>query len=51
MYYYDFMKIVRYFNADFKVNYAFGDIDTNQENLTIVKSRPILNNAIRYFYP
>lgn len=51
MYYYDFMKIVRYFNADFKVNYAFGDIDTNQENLTIVKSRPILNNGNSVLLP
>ena len=51
MYYYDFMKIGRYFNADFKVNYAFGDIDTNQENLTIVKSRPIHNNGNSVLLP
>ena len=51
MYYYDFMKIGRYFNTDFKVNYAFGDIDTNQENLTIVKSRPIHNNGNSVLLP
>lgn len=51
MYYYDFMKIGRYFNANFKVNYAFGDIDTNQENLTIVKSRPIQNNGNSVLLP
>lgn len=50
-YYYDFMKIGRYFNTNFKIEYAFGDIDTNQENLTIVKSRPINNNGNSVLLP
>lgn len=59
MYYYDFMKIARYFNPKFKVNFTFGDVDTNQETLSFVKSRPINHNgnsvllpldAFRHFY-
>lgn len=59
MYYYDFMKIARYFNQKYKVNFKFGDVDTNQKKLSFVKSRPINHNgnsvllpldAFRHFY-
>ena len=41
MYYYDLVKYTRYFKNHFKIKYKFGDIQDNQEALTIVKSRPI----------
>ncbi|WP_405606071.1 glycosyl transferase family 90 [Polaribacter sp. Asnod1-A03] len=44
-YYYDLIKIARYFDKKLKINYKFGDIDVNQEVPTIVKSRPINHNG------
>ena len=41
MYYYDFMKIARYFKGNDKVAYLFGDVDKNLDEPTMVKSRPI----------
>jgi hypothetical protein len=35
------MKIGRYFDQNLEVNFAFGDIDTNVEHPSFVKSRPI----------
>jgi hypothetical protein len=59
MYYYDFMKIGRYFNQNLKVSFTFGDVDTNVESISFVKSRPINHNgnsvllpldSLRHFY-
>lgn len=41
MYFYDLAKYTKYFKTSFKVHHNFGDIEDNQETLTIVKSRPI----------
>ena len=41
MYYYDLLNYTRYFKNHFKINYKFGDIQENQDSLSIVKSRPI----------
>lgn len=51
MYYYDFMKVARYFNQKFKVNYVFGDIDKNLDVLSFVKSRPIAHNGNSVLLP
>jgi len=41
MYFYDLAKYTKYFKNSFKIHHNFGDIEDNQETLTIVKSRPI----------
>lgn len=41
MYYYDLVRYTRYFKNRFKIYFKFGDIQDNQETLTIAKSRPI----------
>jgi len=51
MYYYDFMKIGRYFNQNLKVDYTFGDVDTNVETISFVKSRPIDHNGNSVLLP
>ena len=57
-YYYDLLKVTRYFSRDKKVNYKFGDVTEQFEAPTIVKCRPIDHNgnsvimklnAIRHF--
>lgn len=45
MYFFDLLKSTRYFNNAYKINFKFGDIQDNQESLTIVKSRPINHNG------
>ena len=58
MYYYDLVQYTRYFKDYFKIKYKFGDVQDNQEALTIVKSRPINHsgnsvimklNALRHY--
>ena len=41
MYYYDLVQYTRYFKNHLKIKFKFGDVQENQETLTIVKSRPI----------
>ena len=41
MYYYDLVQFTRYFKNHLKIKFKFGDIQENQDSLTIVKSRPI----------
>lgn len=41
LYFFDLIQITKYFNKNYKIAYKFGDITENQEELTIVKSRPI----------
>lgn len=40
-YFFDLIKTTKYFNTNLKIKYLFGDVTTNQEEPTIVKSRPI----------
>jgi len=51
MYYYDFMKSARFFNQNLKVDYTFGDVDTNVETFSFVKSRPIDHNGNSVLLP
>ena len=41
MYYYDLVQYTRYFKNSLKIKFKFGDVQDNQDTLTIVKSRPI----------
>ncbi len=41
MYYFDLVQYTRYFSNKLKIKFKFGDIQDNQDTLTIVKSRPI----------
>ena len=41
MYYYDLVQYTRFFKNHLKIKFKFGDVQENQETLTIVKSRPI----------
>lgn len=41
MYYFDLVQYTRYFSNKLKIKFKFGDVQDNQEKLTIVKSRPI----------
>lgn len=41
MYYFDLLKSTRYFKSFYKIGFKFGDVQENQDSLTIVKSRPI----------
>lgn len=41
LYFFDLLQITKYFNRNYKIAYKFGDVTENQEELTIVKSRPI----------
>jgi len=59
MYYYDLVQYTRYFKNHLKIKFKFGDIQENQNSLTIVKSRPIDHtgnsvlmklDALRHFY-
>jgi len=59
MYYYDLVQYTRYFKNHLKIKFKFGDIQENQNSLTIVKSRPINHtgnsvlmklDALRHFY-
>ena len=59
MYYYDLVQFTRYFENHLKIKFKFGDIQENQDSLTIVKSRPIDHtgnsvlmklDALRHFY-
>ncbi len=45
MYFYDLAKYTKYFPSFLKVYFNFGDIEENQETLTIVKSRPIAHTG------
>ncbi|WP_343330279.1 glycosyl transferase family 90 [Polaribacter staleyi] len=51
MYYYDFMKYGRYFNQNLAINYTFGDVDTDVESISFVKSRPINHNGNSVLLP
>ena len=41
MYYFDLVQYTRYFKNHLKIKFKFGDVQENQDTLTIVKSRPI----------
>lgn len=43
-YYFDTQEYTRYFNAQYKANFLFGDVTTVPAEPTIVKSRPIHGN-------
>ena len=45
MYFYDLARYTKYFAAFYKIHFNFGDIEDNQETLTIVKSRPIAHSG------
>ncbi|HAO14326.1 MAG TPA: lipopolysaccharide A protein [Tenacibaculum sp.] len=45
MYFFDLVKITKYFKKDQKINFAFGDITETFESPTLVKSRPIVHNG------
>ncbi|WP_440881195.1 glycosyl transferase family 90 [Tenacibaculum sp. C7A-26P2] len=45
MYFFDLMKVVKYFERNKKINFAFGDITQNFDTPTLVKSRPINHNG------
>lgn len=45
MYYFDLLKYTRYFNSIYKIDFKFGDVQENQNSLTIVKSRPIKHSG------
>ena len=40
-YFFDLVQYTNYFKNSLKINFKFGDVQENQEFLTIVKSRPI----------
>jgi hypothetical protein len=59
MYYFDLVQYTRYFKNTLKIKFKFGDVQENQETLTIVKSRPIDHSgnsvllkldALRHYY-
>ncbi|SEB42754.1 Glycosyl transferase family 90 [Tenacibaculum sp. MAR_2009_124] len=59
MYFFDSMKVAKYFEINKKINFAFGDITQNFNAPTLVKSRPINHNgnsvlmkldSLRHFY-
>ena len=59
MYYFDLVQYTRYFKNALKIKFKFGDVQENQETLTIVKSRPIDHSgnsvllkldALRHYY-
>jgi hypothetical protein len=45
LYYFDLVKYTRYFKSNLKIKFKFGDVQENQDTLTIVKSRPIDNSG------
>ena len=59
MYYFDLVQYTRFFKDHLKIKFKFGDVQDNQETLTIVKSRPIDHtgnsvlmklDALRHYY-
>ena len=59
MYYFDLVQYTRYFKDHLKIKFKFGDVQDNQDTLTIVKSRPINHtgnsvlmklDALRHYY-
>ncbi len=59
MYYFDLVQYTRYFKNNLKIKFKFGDVQENQDSLTIVKSRPINHtgnsvlmklDALRHYY-
>ena len=59
MYYFDLVQYTRYFKNNLKIKFKFGDVQENQDTLTIVKSRPINHSgnsvimkldALRHYY-
>jgi len=59
MFFFDLIQYTRYFKDSFKIKFKFGDVQDNQETLTIVKSRPIDHsgnsvlmklNALRHYH-
>jgi hypothetical protein len=46
VYFFDLIKVTRYFNHKYKIAYKFGDITEVQSTPTFVKSRPINHNNL-----
>lgn len=46
VYFFDLIKVTRYFNDKYKIAYKFGDITELQSTPTFVKSRPINHNNL-----
>ncbi|CAM1370568.1 glycosyl transferase family 90 [Tenacibaculum xiamenense] len=45
MYFFDLVKITKYFQKDKKINFVFGDVTETFDSPTLVKSRPINQNG------
>jgi len=45
MYFFDLLKYLKFFSYHQKINYKFGDVTSNFDSPTIVKSRPINHNG------
>ncbi len=59
MYYFDLVQYTRFFRNHLKIKFKFGDVQENQDTLSIVKSRPIDHSgnsvlmkldALRHYY-